>query len=210
MILTIRTSSGPHGLALFDQGNLLGCQVSKAMGIKTTALSSLLQDLLADCGQSIEHVTQIVVDCGPGGLASTRVGVGFANALAYAAKAELIGVNALELQWLSVKDQSQRPILSLRPAAIGNVYWQLYDQDQLSQEGHGALVTCLDQMAEVALAGPIKRLRLSDEQISAHQLLDCEEVDFASFPSAKPIQTRSQAGLNLLDPIMAADHMVNL
>ena len=214
MILTIRTSSGPHGLALFDQNQLVGKQVSKAMGIKTTALSRLLQDLLAQAGCSMAQVTKIIVDCGPGGLASTRVGVGFANALAYASKAELVGANALELQWLSVRSQTSLPILSLRPAAIGNAYWQLYDQSGLLTEGHGPLEARLNhiqaQHGLVALAGPIKRLRLTEAQHRDHALLDCEEIDFECFLQATEIPARPDAGLSLLDPIMAADHMVNV
>ncbi len=206
MKLIVQTSSAGFGLGLMDDGGTLLKQVrGEGRAALSRDLGALFRSLLADAGvaRSLAALEAILVDIGPGGLSSTRAGVSFANALAFGATIPLFGVSALDLLMAHARETWSGPLLCMRPAQGGLVYWVLFDGDLPSASGcdRPEVALALVSPSQTALIGPLARLRLDPQAVESVRLMDVDPPDmryFARVPLRAPTMFESVA---ILEPV---------
>ncbi|WP_372837141.1 hypothetical protein, partial [Puniceibacterium confluentis] len=140
-----------------------------------------------------------------GGLSSTRAGVSFANALAFAAPARLWGVSALELLMLHARELTQRPVCSMRPAQGGLAFWALYEGRRMVASGCERPELVLPRITAdhgaVALAGPLPRLRLAPETLNGVEPLEIDPPALRHFAQATRRVPVRVGATEILEPI---------
>lgn len=102
-----------------------------------------IHEALSAAGMSLEDVTLIAADTGPGSFTGMRIGVMTAKALAWARGIPLVGVTSLE----AVASAAQvSPVVALIRARPGTAYWQAFDQDGVAVSEPG--VAPFEQLVE--------------------------------------------------------------
>ena len=208
MKLAIRSSSGRFAVGLMaPDGILLSAKYADDDRQRAQNIGDLYQELATDFAVNKADITEIIVDLGPGGLSATRAGVSFANALAFGLSAKLVGVSALELQMLDLRGHSDAPILSMRPAPGGDVFWAFYLGTDKKAQGRGlaleAIEAALNKVPSLTLAGPLKRIC---KGIAAPEGVTFENIDppsLAAFAKATKIAPRAGISPPCLEPTIA-------
>ena len=152
-------------------------------------------------------IRQIIVDLGPGGLSSCRVGVSFANALAFGTGAGLYGVSALDLQDVDAREIYQgHAILSLRPGLGQRVFWRLARTDGTVDFGLGPLAECMAVIAAkteyTVIIGPLRRLKLTQPPHPLCHLHDLTAPSLAAFLQVPKHPTQTVEGVEIIEPIV--------
>jgi tRNA threonylcarbamoyladenosine biosynthesis protein TsaB len=97
LILGIETATMDAGVALHDGIRVIG-EVNLSIGSRhAEALLPSIHHLLAQTGCTMQDLSHVAVDRGPGLFTGLRVGVTTARALAYACDVPVIGVSSLEV-----------------------------------------------------------------------------------------------------------------
>jgi tRNA threonylcarbamoyladenosine biosynthesis protein TsaB len=176
-ILALETTEAVASLAAFRDYNLLLEMDLDSKQRSAQSLAPGVRELLGRAGWQTADVNLVAVSIGPGSFTGVRVGVATAKVLAYAAGAEVLGVETLatiaaavpgEVQDLSVVLDAQRGQLVTQrfhrgpdQRLVAEQPWQLMDVDAwLGSLGPG-----------VAVAGPILR-RLADRLPGHVRLLE--------------------------------------
>ena len=211
MICTIRTSSGPYAVGLFaeDSTPMAACESQTEPG-QRGALPDLLRAALADVGGEPRAIRQIIVDLGPGGLSSCRVGVSFANALAFGTGAGLCGVSALDLQDVDARGIYQgHAILSLRPGLGQRVFWRLARLGGTVDFGLGSLAECMAAVTakteDTVIIGPLQRLKLTQPPHTKCHLHDLTAPSLTAFLQVPKHPAGPVQGVNITQPIVSID-----
>lgn len=209
MKLTIRTSSGPYALGLFDEGsNLLASRQSDERSLRQVALGVLLEEVFQEAVTSIECVSEVIVDLGPGGLSSTRVGVAFANALSYGSGLKLSGVSALRMQMFDARACCDTPLVSMRPAPGGQAIWALFEGSSLTASGSSSPDDAIAQLRDgincFGIVGPMKRLKLEEENLK-ERIFDIDPPSLESMLVLPKVTPRRDGDVSFLEPINSAD-----
>jgi tRNA threonylcarbamoyladenosine biosynthesis protein TsaB len=112
--LVIETSRGDVCLALLSPSELIGQKiVPKGRG---EMLDGLLQELLAETGQSLNEVKRVLVSVGPGSFTGLRTGIAFAQGLCFLKNRELYGVSTLAtLALLGPDNQNVGVVMRAKP-----------------------------------------------------------------------------------------------
>lgn len=210
MKLAIRTSSGPYGVGLFSEdGKLIADMQDDREDIRSMNIGDLFIKLIGRAGYGILDITEVLVDLGPGGLSSTRVGVSFANAFSFGQRTKLLGVSALDLQMHDARRHSDLPILSMRPAPGGNVFWSMYVETTKTAKGCSLSQEAIDQQARchdrIAVVGPLKRLSLNDSDQKNVVTIGVDPTSLESFSLASKQFPKSNSAISLLEPIISAE-----
>lgn len=210
MKLAIRTSSGPYGVGLFsDEGNLIATRQSEGEAFRSASLGDLFGLLLEEIGPADPDIAEILVDLGPGGLSSTRVGVSFANALAFGKGSKIMGVSALELQMYDARRSCSLPVLSMRPAPARKAFWALYLDYAMVARGCCHPQEAVDAQAreqgQFAVVGPLHRLALNEEQVDSVLTIAVDPPSMESFGLASMLHPKSTSSLAFLEPITSID-----
>lgn len=95
----------------------------------------MLEAGLAACDSSLDALTRIAADIGPGGLGVTRTGVAFANALGFARGLGVIAVPAFEMLGHAVEDH-ELPTVLMRRAARPYVHFGIWQAGKLVKYEH--------------------------------------------------------------------------
>jgi tRNA threonylcarbamoyladenosine biosynthesis protein TsaB len=176
-VLALETTESAASLAAFRDYNLLLEMDLDSKQRSAQSLAPGVRELLGQVGWRTADLDLVAVSIGPGSFTGVRVGVTTAKVLAYAAGAEVLGVETPatiaaavpgEVQDLSVVLDAQRGQLVTQRfhrgpdrRLVAEKPWQLMDIDAwLSGLGPG-----------VAVAGPILR-RLADRLPDHVRLLD--------------------------------------
>ena len=218
MKLVIRTSSGPFGVGLFScTGRLIAAGDSGDWPVRSRSVADVFRQALDKSARDTADISEIVVDLGPGGLSSTRAGVSFANAFSFASGTRLSGVCALEMQFHDAARACKLPILSLRPAPGGNVFWAFRDGETTDGMGCGQASEIIDRFAgaydRVAVAGPLQRLGLNGPNGPNgrhHPNLSFVEIEPPSLRSllvSGTVSPGSRCGICVLEPIGSVEHL---
>ncbi len=96
-ILAVETTESLGSLAAMQDGNLLLERELDAAKRTAQSLAPALKSLLAEVGWRPEEVGLVAVTTGPGSFTGLRVGVATAKAFAWAAGADIFGVDTLEV-----------------------------------------------------------------------------------------------------------------
>ncbi len=208
MKLAVRTSSGAYGVGLIDAAGAL-VAVQEGDG-SSASPGDLTATLLRRAGLGPGDVSGVLVDLGPGGLSATRVGVSFANAFAHGTGARLAGVSALDLQCHQARADlpADLPLLSLRPAPGGQVFWGLCRGTGLAEAGCDRLADLLPalqaRLGRLAVTGPLARLRGFDAALPCITPLPVDPPALAGFAHVPQRPAICRAGVALLEPLTDA------
>jgi tRNA threonylcarbamoyladenosine biosynthesis protein TsaB len=110
-----------------------------------------IERLLRDEGAGKGAIAAVLLDLGPGGYASLRVGVSVAKALAHALGVPIAGVGRLELDaWLVREAAGGARIVAVHRAGRGDLAWAAYHADGAGVRQESA--ARLDPIADVVQA----------------------------------------------------------
>ena len=95
-ILAFETSAKAASTALLEDGRLLG-EIYQNTGLThSQTLMVMAQDLLKQCGKTVEDMSAVAVAEGPGSFTGVRIGVAAAKGFAWGGEIPCCGVSTLE------------------------------------------------------------------------------------------------------------------
>ena len=95
-ILACETSAKAASTALLEDGRLLG-EIYQNTGLThSQTLMVMAQDLLKQCGKTVEDISAVAVAEGPGSFTGVRIGVAAAKGFAWGGEIPCCGVSTLE------------------------------------------------------------------------------------------------------------------
>ena len=187
-ILTIDTSGGQGGIALYD-GHRLSSRTWPADRAQTTTLLSEIHHLLDRAGIQVRDLGAIGIALGPGAFTGLRVGFGVAKGFHLATGLPLIGIPTLDAVALAFASCG-RPIVATIGAGRGRLVWARFTpgSDGLSRtrpSRNGTIAELIDElhgMGPVHVAGEV-----DDDQAKL-----IEELEGVSVPPG-PLRFRHPA-----------------
>ena len=96
MILAFETSAKAAGVALLEDGKLLGESYQNTGLTHSQTLMAMAEALLINCGKTADAVTAVAVAAGPGSFTGVRIGVAAAKGFAWGRDIPCYGVSTLE------------------------------------------------------------------------------------------------------------------
>lgn len=177
-ILSIDTSSGQGGVALYD-GRMLSTRSWPADRAHTTTLLSEIHHLLDRAEIGVRELAAVAIAIGPGTFTGLRVGFGVAKGFHLATGVPLIGVPTLEATALAFASCGT-PVVAVVGAGRGRLVWAQYGS---RTEGLAQLRTPLNgTLSElVAELNGSSRLVVTGE-IDEDQARIIDQIDGVSIP----------------------------
>ncbi len=160
LILALDTSSRTYAVAVGSEDRPAAERRSSRHNPAFAGLGDMVAQALSTAGGAFQQLAGIGVDIGPGGLASIRAAVAYANGLAFSLGVRIFPVSSLELLAIAVRREHQDPILCLKPGQNGNVYAGLFINGENTELRHGAPATVVP-----AIANGLDRLCLAGMEI---------------------------------------------
>ncbi|WP_175986497.1 tRNA (adenosine(37)-N6)-threonylcarbamoyltransferase complex dimerization subunit type 1 TsaB [Bacillus sp. Marseille-Q1617] len=143
-ILSIDTSNYPLGVALIEEGKVVGEYITNFKRNHSVRAMPAVEQLLKECETEPKELTKIVVANGPGSYTGVRIGVTLAKTLAWSLNIPLIPVSSLAVLAASGRNFTGY-IAPIFDARRGQVYTGLYkfDGDRITQveEDRNVLLT---------------------------------------------------------------------
>ena len=96
LILAFETSAKAASAALLEDGKLLGESYQNTGLTHSQTLMVMAENLLSQCGKTVEDVTAVAVAAGPGSFTGVRIGVAAAKGFAWGQEIPCYGVSTLE------------------------------------------------------------------------------------------------------------------
>jgi tRNA threonylcarbamoyladenosine biosynthesis protein TsaB len=154
-ILSIDTSSGQGGVALYD-GLMLSTRSWPADRSHTTTLLAEVHHLLDRAEINVRELAAVAVATGPGTFTGLRVGFGVAKGFHLASGVPLIGVPTLEASALAFASCGT-PVVAVVGAGRGRVVWAWYESSNagLTQSHAPRNGTLSELVAELNGSGPL-------------------------------------------------------
>ncbi len=125
MLLAFETSAKAASVALFDGEKLLGESYQNTGLTHSQTLMLMAEDLLKNCGVTVNDLTGVAVAAGPGSFTGVRIGVSAAKGLAWGRDIPCWGVSTLESMALGFGLQ-EGYILPTMDARRAQVYTALF------------------------------------------------------------------------------------
>jgi tRNA threonylcarbamoyladenosine biosynthesis protein TsaB len=134
--LSIDTSTRGCSVAMHLNGELLASYDLYTDKSSSAMLTTLIENVVADCQCTFSDIAAVVVAKGPGSYTGLRVGVSTAKGLCYSLDKPLIAVNTLEAMFMQVKGFFPGPVLfcPMIDARRMEVYSAIFDQEGRSIE----------------------------------------------------------------------------
>jgi tRNA threonylcarbamoyladenosine biosynthesis protein TsaB len=156
-ILAIDTSNYALGVALLEDGQVLGEYITNLKKNHSVRIMPAIQTLMKDCERIPANLTKIVVAKGPGSYTGVRIGVTIAKTLAWTLNIPLVGISSLETL-AGVGRYFNGLVSPLFDARRGQGYTGLF------QFNNGELVT-VEQDQLVMVAEWAEKLKETSKQI---------------------------------------------
>ena len=102
LILAFETSAKAASVALTENGKLLGESYQNTGLTHSQTLMVMAEDLLKQCGKTVNDITAVAVAEGPGSFTGVRIGVAAAKGFAWGRQIPCYGVSTLEAMALSL------------------------------------------------------------------------------------------------------------
>ena len=102
LILAFETSAKAASVALLEDGKLLGESYQNTGLTHSQTLMVMAENLLSQCGKTVEDITAAAVAAGPGSFTGVRIGVAAAKGFAWGREIPCYGVSTLEAMALSL------------------------------------------------------------------------------------------------------------
>ena len=157
MLLAFETSAKAASVALFQDGKLLGEGYQNTGLTHSQTLLTMTEDLLKNCGVTVNDLTDVAVAAGPGSFTGVRIGVAAAKGLAWGKELSCWGVSTLEAMALGLGVQDGY-ILPTMDARRTQVYTALF----LAENG---VVTRIFEDSAIALTELKERIHALDKPI---------------------------------------------
>ena len=127
LLLSFETSAKAASVALMEESRLLGeCYQNTGMTHSQT-LMVMAEDLLSQCGKTVEDVTAVAVAAGPGSFTGVRIGVAAAKGFAWGRQLPCCGVSTLEAMALGagIWEGYVCPVMDARRAQVYNALFHV-------------------------------------------------------------------------------------
>ena len=102
LILAFETSAKAASVALVEDGKLLGESYQNTGLTHSQTLMVMAEDLLKQCGKTVNDITAIAVAEGPGSFTGVRIGVAAAKGFAWGREIPCYGISTLEAMAVSL------------------------------------------------------------------------------------------------------------
>ena len=102
LILAFETSAKAASVALTENGKLLGESYQNTGLTHSQTLMVMAEDLLKQCGKTVDDLTAVAVAEGPGSFTGVRIGVAAAKGLSWGGELPCCGVSTLEAMAVSL------------------------------------------------------------------------------------------------------------
>ena len=129
--------------------------LSRAIGVAPVAASTLLQlvmaeNLLSQCGKTVEDVTAVAVAAGPGSFTGVRIGVAAAKGFAWGREIPCFGVSTLEAMALNLGAYQGYvcPCMDARRSQVYNALFYV-NQGQLERISEDRAISLAELGAEL-------------------------------------------------------------
>jgi tRNA threonylcarbamoyladenosine biosynthesis protein TsaB len=156
-ILSIDTSNYPLGIALIEEGKVIGEYITNFKKNHSVRAMPAVEQLLKDCETEPKELTKIVVANGPGSYTGVRIGVTLAKTLAWSLNIPLIPVSSLAVLASSGR-YFNGYISPVFDARRGQVYTGLYKWD-------GDMIHQIEEDRNLLLADWAEKLKEYDREI---------------------------------------------
>ena len=140
LILAFETSAKAASVALMENEKLLGESYQNTGLTHSQTLMVMAEDLLKQCGKTVQDVTAVAVAEGPGSFTGVRIGVAAAKGFAWGREIPCYGISTLEAmaESLGIYEGWVCPVMDARR---GQVYNALFYADR------GVVEPCRDDRA---------------------------------------------------------------
>jgi len=125
MLLAFETSAKAASVALFQNEQLLGESYQNTGLTHSQTLMTMAEDLLKNCGATVNDLNGVAVAAGPGSFTGVRIGVAAAKGLAWGKALPCWGVSTLEAMALGLGIQDGY-VLATMDARRAQVYTALF------------------------------------------------------------------------------------
>jgi tRNA threonylcarbamoyladenosine biosynthesis protein TsaB len=156
-ILSIDTSNHPLGIALIEEGKVIGEYITNFKKNHSVRAMPAVEQLLKDCETEPKELTKIVVANGPGSYTGVRIGVTMAKTLAWSLNIPLIPVSSLAVLASSGR-YFNGYISPIFDARRGQVYTGIYKWD-------GDVIHQIEEDRNLLLADWAEKLKEYDREI---------------------------------------------
>ena len=126
LILAFETSAKAASAALMDENKLLGESYQNTGLTHSQTLMVMAEDLLKQCGKTVQDVTDVAVAAGPGSFTGIRIGVAAAKGFAWGRDLPCRGVSTLEAmaKSLGIFDGYVCPVMDARRSQVYNALFE--------------------------------------------------------------------------------------
>ncbi len=127
LLLAFETSAKAASVALLEENRLLGESYQNTGMTHSQTLLVMAQDLLKQCGKTVEDVTDVAVAAGPGSFTGVRIGVAAAKGFAWGKELPCWGTSTLEAMALGCGVWSGYvcPVMDARRAQVYNALFRM-------------------------------------------------------------------------------------
>ena len=102
LLLAFETSAKAASVALTENGKLLGESYQNTGLTHSQTLMVMAEDLLKQCGKTVEDIAAVAVAEGPGSFTGVRIGVAAAKGFAWGREIPCFGISTLEAMAVSL------------------------------------------------------------------------------------------------------------
>ncbi len=157
LLLAFETSAKAASVALMEETRLLGeCYQNTGMTHSQT-LMVMAEDLLSQCGKTVEDVTAVAVAAGPGSFTGVRIGVAAAKGFAWGRELPCCGVSTLEAMALGagIWDGFVCPVMDARRSQVYNALFRV-EKGVFTRVAEDRAIALADLQEELSrLDGPV-------------------------------------------------------
>lgn len=125
MILAIETAVEHVGVALGDYNGVVAHAMLASDRRHAESLTPMIQFILQQAGITMDQVSAVAVDVGPGLFTGMRVGMAAAQSIAWALEIPMVAVCSLDVVAMNA-DAEDSIVAAALDARRGEVYWALY------------------------------------------------------------------------------------
>ena len=157
LILAFETSAKAASVALTENGKLLGESYQNTGLTHSQTLMVMAEDLLKQCGKTVNDITAVAVAEGPGSFTGVRIGVAAAKGFAWGREIPCYGVSTLEAMAVSL-GAWEGYVCACMDARRSQVYNALFyvNQGVLERFSEDRAIALADLKAEMEyIDGPI-------------------------------------------------------
>lgn len=119
--LAISTSSGQFAI-IFAENDKIIYKSDEIPNKNKREILFIVEEGLSKINKTVNNISEIIVDVGPGGTSSVRTGIAFANSLLYSCNIPVYPVSSLELAGLSEWNKLQVPVITTMKSLKNNAY----------------------------------------------------------------------------------------